>query len=358
MRKTILSLQVYRAIAAIFVVLYHLSVFSIETFRTSFLGGLFTFGFTGVDFFFVLSGFIIFYVHYKDIGVQASLNAYAKRRFVRIYPIYWIILTVKVVVIVLFPVVAKSYERNWGNVLKSYALIPQQNLPVLGVAWTLSYEVCFYLLFGLCIWLGWRWVKWFIPVWAGLTIIFSVGRLLELPFASTHYLFQFFTNERNLEFLLGCWCAYLVLNRKIRFQSILIVLGIIGYALSAYFIVIGGTPISYTIMFGIPSFLLVLGSAALETERTVRWPKALVFLGNASYSIYLTHALFINVFTLILRRLNLLEGYPVFSLLLMAVLAIIGGTTVYQLIERPLLSLMQRQIIGPLSAPNVKTAGG
>ena len=55
-------------------------------------GGLFLFAHAGVDFFFVLSGFIIYRVHRGDIGSPHRLSRYAWRRFVRIYPTYWIIL--------------------------------------------------------------------------------------------------------------------------------------------------------------------------------------------------------------------------------------------------------------------------
>ena len=56
------------------------------------LFGLFRFGHAGVDFFFVLSGFIIYYIHQGEIGQQRFLPAYLYKRFARIYPTYWIVL--------------------------------------------------------------------------------------------------------------------------------------------------------------------------------------------------------------------------------------------------------------------------
>ncbi|NBQ54213.1 MAG: acyltransferase, partial [Proteobacteria bacterium] len=50
----------------------------------------------GVDFFFVLSGFIILHAHMDDIGRPARLGRYLWRRAVRVYPIYWICLTLSV----------------------------------------------------------------------------------------------------------------------------------------------------------------------------------------------------------------------------------------------------------------------
>ncbi len=53
--------------------------------------GLFAFGHAGVDFFFVLSGFIILHVHAGDIGRPVRLGHYLQRRFTRVYPFYWVV---------------------------------------------------------------------------------------------------------------------------------------------------------------------------------------------------------------------------------------------------------------------------
>lgn len=84
------SLQVCRAAAAIAAVLYHVTDQAQKHFSYTFVGGAFQFGYTGVDFFFVLSGFIIFFAHASDIGKRDSLLAYVTKHLIRIYPIYWV----------------------------------------------------------------------------------------------------------------------------------------------------------------------------------------------------------------------------------------------------------------------------
>lgn len=88
------SIEAARALAAFVVVLMHsASLMRVEHFSGHIgLGGIFEFGYVGVDFFFVLSGFIITYVHYADIGRPDRIPSYLWRRFSRIYPIYWFIL--------------------------------------------------------------------------------------------------------------------------------------------------------------------------------------------------------------------------------------------------------------------------
>jgi exopolysaccharide production protein ExoZ len=85
------SLQACRAAAAILVVFYHTShgIFRLEKyFGHKPFGPVFDFGFAGVDFFFVLSGFIMIHVHAGDIGQPRMLAAYLWKRFSRIYPAY------------------------------------------------------------------------------------------------------------------------------------------------------------------------------------------------------------------------------------------------------------------------------
>ncbi len=87
-------IQTGRGVAACLVVLFHATglVESPLYWNHSVLGGAFHFGFSGVEFFFVLSGFIIYWAHARDLGRPEQLRKYAWRRFTRIYPTYWVVL--------------------------------------------------------------------------------------------------------------------------------------------------------------------------------------------------------------------------------------------------------------------------
>ena len=89
-RAELTTLQAGRGIAALLVVLYHASgLFSSNKYwQTIVLKGVFGFGFAGVEYFFVLSGFIMLHVHRKDIGKPAALVSYFRKRIERIYPAY------------------------------------------------------------------------------------------------------------------------------------------------------------------------------------------------------------------------------------------------------------------------------
>src|SRR4051794_15071476 len=109
------SLQACRAMAAILVVLYHTShgIFRLDKyFGHKPFGHVFDFGFAGVDFFFVLSGFIMMHVHGRDIGQPRAFASYLWKRFSRIYPAYWIVFAAILPVYFLVPSFGLGHERD------------------------------------------------------------------------------------------------------------------------------------------------------------------------------------------------------------------------------------------------------
>src|SRR5690349_9010218 len=91
MQRKLNSLQICRGLAALLVLLFHATFMSQTYLDYRPLDGVFRFGYSGVDFFFVLSGFIIFWAHHGELGHPTALRPYVRRRFVRIYPLYWIV---------------------------------------------------------------------------------------------------------------------------------------------------------------------------------------------------------------------------------------------------------------------------
>lgn len=76
MNNKLFSLQYLRGIAAFFVVLYHATVLFKKYYNYDYLFDLFNTGYMGVDVFFILSGFIIFYVHYWILESKKDLNPF------------------------------------------------------------------------------------------------------------------------------------------------------------------------------------------------------------------------------------------------------------------------------------------
>ena len=141
-----IGLQVGRGIAALAVVLHHASLGSEVFYGGRAFAGFWEFGAIGVDFFFVLSGFIIYWVHSADEENFKSALLYCKKRIIRIYPPFILISIVLLVVYSTYPSLSDS-GRSIG-VITSIFLIPTPPLsPALSVSWTLMHEMLFYTVF-------------------------------------------------------------------------------------------------------------------------------------------------------------------------------------------------------------------
>jgi len=203
--KKITLIQFYRGLAAVLVVLTHANIIFNREINIIFLQKVFDFGWSGVDFFFVLSGFIIFYIHYSDIGRPSKYKSFIFKRFIRIYPLYWIVLSCKIVASRFFGYGTDSVQPNFWDYLKAITLFPQENKKLLftkfiGVSWTLSYEILFYILFGLLVLLGYKFLKPFIIIWLFGCLINLIG---VVDILKDNFLLNFIFNERNLEFIFG-----------------------------------------------------------------------------------------------------------------------------------------------------------
>lgn len=146
--------------AAVLVVLFHLGLIVADGkyFDVPWVGTLFRWGDAGVEFFFVLSGFIIASAHAADISRPARLIPYLQRRLIRIYPPYWIIFAIVCVLALPLAATRATLPTDPGTLAGAWFLFPQDpaevggtGSPVIIVAWTLRYEILFYLFFALVI---------------------------------------------------------------------------------------------------------------------------------------------------------------------------------------------------------------
>ena len=143
--KKLKIIQAFRGIASLGVLLTHCSVIFQNQFDRPFFNNIFAFGGAGVDFFFVLSGFIIFYIHEKDIHKPDRFRSFLLKRLSRVYPLYWFVVGVKLISSWgLSGFNPAGFDLSW-NFLSSIVLLPQkQEFLILGVSWTLSFELFFY----------------------------------------------------------------------------------------------------------------------------------------------------------------------------------------------------------------------
>lgn len=261
----IVSIQYLRGFAAVLVVIYHIGHIMPET------GVRFALGAIGVDVFFVISGFII-WVTGRDLAPATFL----KRRLIRLIPLYWT-LTVLLALITYLG----SGTVDWPRLTHSLAFLAQR--PIVTVGWTLNLEMLFYLCMAVALFAP-KHVRFAVlaSTLGGLTVL---GFLLP-PDAAPEL--RFFTSNMIGEFLIGICIGALWTNYKIpQFTATNILL------FAAVVIVLGFLPLEHTnrrlVSYGLFVALLVTLMLMAEPALRERPVRLLNALGDASYSLYLTH---------------------------------------------------------------------
>lgn len=350
----IYSLQVFRGLAAVMVLLAHSNVML----NKELFSGAFIPGYIGVDFFFVLSGFIIMLTCKKNIG-SGNISGYIRKRVLRVYPPY-------IIYTVIAFLVSYTYEQFTGtrliywiyvnvqNFFQSISLYPfsadKTRLPILPVAWTLTHEMLFYALFA---WL------FYVKNKAGIILIAAAWLLFifaapAMNISGNNYLLDVFLSSRNIEFIIGCAMAYFAshyVNWKVSASALICGLGMLVIAwintLSGYSI----TTLSDWAVYGIPFALIIFGATRLERfihNKDGKVFRFLVYLGDASYSIYLVHFIVIMVCKRTINDYGMEYGYVEFWLT--SSIALVVSLAMYELIEEPMIRLFNRVKTHPLTA--------
>ena len=337
MGRTLLGIQAGRGMAALLVALFHAerALTLPQYVGYPALGGATSFGHAGVEFFFVLSGFIIYYVHHGDLGQPNALPRYVGRRVSRIYPPYWVVTAFLVGV----SIVAHGTESvpSLGHLVQSLLLMPHDQEPMLGVAWTLEREMVFYVLFGLAI-LDWRLAA------AGLVTCATVG-WVPLP-EWVEPLRHWGTSWYDLLFAVGIGAAWITLSMPMPQPRALAVLGIAaflaaGLAENAGLLPVTGLP--GRLAYGLASAAVIMGVAVAERVGQLRVGPALVLFGSASYSIYLVHSLVLGYAAKMLMFAGLVTRLPGWLVIMVVVAAAVAAGIVFHVwVERPLTAVAQR----------------
>jgi exopolysaccharide production protein ExoZ len=332
-------IEVGRGIAAIFVVCYHATgtVGATKYFGSIPLGGVFSFGYAGVDFFFVLSGFIIFYSTEKKHGNNSAILSYLTQRLVRIYPIYWF------VGLLLLPLAFMwGHHISAANATMDLLLIPRPGSPFVPVAWTLSHEMLFYLSFILFfINPTFAWV-YFLSWGMGVALY----NLLDID-ASSNFL-RFYFRDHNLEFLLGLLVAKLsgrgglVLIMAPR-VALFGAFAFVGIGLNEALVNVGVSSRNthYHLLYGICAALMICGLIHIRSNESCFWTRWGGFFGKASYSIYLVH---FSVLSGVIKLLVLLGVSTWLAFILLVVVAVLAGSLLYKYVEAPLLFSIRKRI--------------
>lgn len=338
------SLQACRCLAGLLIVLHHTSngIFALpKYFDGKPFGNVFDIGEAGLDYFLVLSGFVIAYVHGKEIGRLDRVWSYVRKRVTRVYPTYWVVMLLLVPVFFIAPQLGMGYERDPSTIVCSFLLLPHPNHgPILGVAWTILYELFFYAVFAVLI-ANRRWGVAVVAVWFAAI----VAARFYAPLATFPYLYA--TSVYHLRFLAGMLLALAVRRGlSLPVPRLLACAGAVWLLASALVNAYGGGWNLFEPILGYtPScVLLMIGLIDAERAGMVRMPALLVHLGDASYSIYLVHFPALSVLAKVAKLVYADAWLPLPLLFgLIAVGAVAVSYVFYRAVECPLRRYFQER---------------
>lgn len=293
------SVQVLRGVAACGVVFHH-AYGTVHHFGPSVIGA------AGVDLFFVISGFIM-----ATVATGRSPVGFLSDRIWRIYPMW---------ILALVPWALVSHHEA-PSVVSSIALWPIYggafHNPILSVGWTLCFEMLFYVSFAAAL-ASRAWIP------LGAFVLCAAASFTGAA------LFQYLGSPMIVEFLFGVAIARL--PRSERLGPLFILAGVCAFAVAPYWfynVYLGPAACDRVIQWGLPAAAIVYGAISLDrfVGKAFDIP---VFLGNASYSIYLFHPLVA------------FSGEWVSGMLISIGL----GSAIYWLIERKVLTIKSARSYG------------
>jgi peptidoglycan/LPS O-acetylase OafA/YrhL len=329
------GVQALRAIAAILVIAVHEPDYERSLFGTSLIQRLAVPGGIGVDLFFVVSGFIMITTTWSTGGSVEGAGAFFQRRIRRIYPLYWVMTLAYLGLHALHAHTALPGAANVRDVVASLLLVPHGVLPVLPVGWTLENEIAFYVVFAFALATARR--RLVFGIWFATIVLATAAR-------GAHPVLAVATSPLNVEFLLGAAVGAFVARGQIVAPRTLLAIGIAGVlvtiaATSALPALPDGWERALTI--GPPMAILLYGAVGLELRARLRVPRALVALGDASYSLYLSHLLVLGLVTTAFSAVRRVETAHVAFVIVCYAAALGASLVLYRTVERPLLAAVR-----------------
>lgn len=329
-----MGIQALRGLAASMVVVCHTA----GNYQHHYGGWRWENGRSGVDIFFIISGFVMAVSALSKPNLTAG--QFLRQRIVRIVPLYWImtsIMLIKMHIPMLSP--AGHAEASASYVIYSLLFIPYRNsigeiVPVVGQGWTLCYEMFFYLLLSIALLLKKRDIRFT----GGILIVISLAGMF---YRDTWPAVASLINPIMIEFLLGLLIGSALIKFNDRVNAFLGLVGIVGLIL---------IPVSTEyrpLVWGIPALLLVQSST-----RWNRIPEAILKIGDASYSLYLSH-IFVVLFIS-----RMIGKIPELTSIAICLTASIGASLIiYRFVEKPLTDKLRNILENPLVNVEVHHAG-
>jgi peptidoglycan/LPS O-acetylase OafA/YrhL len=252
----------------------------------------------GVQFFFVLSGFLITYLLLKEQERFVKINVlnFYFRRILRIWPVYYLVMFIGIFVI---PFILNSFSfrgNYWMSFLFLNNLDVQNQSMITGISWSVAIEEQFYAVWPLFfLFLKRRWILFFAVIIAIISIYFNVANSEESYFS---------TIGNTVYLMIGCIGALIYSNKDSSFDFLLKnwLKRILYFLIILFFIFrLEIVFISYTVL----PILFLLLIISLVKGNVSQKETYFSSLGKYTYGMYLYHPLLILFIKIFMDKLNL-----------------------------------------------------
>ncbi len=299
--------------------------------------------------FFVLSGFLIFYIYYQNATVkQWKLRQYFINRFARIYPVYFLLVTIAILL---------RHDFRPVFLLKNYTLTHAffQNISDRAIqpSWSITVEECFYLLAPLFMYLVSKF-NFYVSLLSAALLMCAASFIATLPISFLHtfrFIFSVTFFGHFFEFFCGIFLALVILKKEkmgtLALQGIkYTTAGVAGIVIAIGILVASNNmndPNQATQFFLINNFILPMPVAVLyyglmcersglATFLSFKW---LGLLGRTSYAFYLVHTMIIDMVATAFIQPYFLRYYNLYVVIVF-ILTQIVAFCIYILYEEPL----------------------
>ncbi|HBB2333068.1 acyltransferase family protein [Escherichia coli] len=328
-----------RFIAALMVYLCHLNT----DYFGVFVKEMFSQGFIGVSFFFILSGFILSYSYEDKLKNEVtSKRQFILLRLARIVPMHLLL----AMPFILLTIHLKNFDfsKTLTNILLMQSWIPKEDyyFSLNGVSWSLSDELFFYLMFIPLIYTSIT--KKVITAISIITLLLTIYFLKIIQTEElNHWLYYIFPVSRLVEFICGmiiyaCWKN----SRQQKVGSLLFLISLLPLLIAIYYSNNINNSLRYSLYYLLPMVIFFTSCIYLRNGviHTILSSKTLELLGKSSFIFYLIHQPIILFCFKIFGH----NPGPLYLIALLVIITIVS-IILYKLVEEPLELMLRKRIL-------------